>query len=299
MISENRVFLVLTLKENGRSESIYMKIGYPCINLSLSCRSSQSFRLASYSEERINRTIESNLACLLEILDFNREHKLFFFRISSDLIPFASHPICRFPWQKKFKRTLKEIGNFIKRHQMRVSRSVKELLYHAEVLDLLEIDDTAKIQIHVGGVYGNKGQSIRRFIERYKDLDSKIKRRLVIENDERLFSIEDCLRIYGEIKIPIVFDVFHFKCNNSGESIREAVSLVCSTWLMKDGLPIMDYSSQEKGKRIGTHAKTIHINDFKRFIKETEGFQFDIMFEIKDKERSAMKALKIINQLIS
>jgi UV DNA damage endonuclease len=178
-------------------------------------------------------------------------------------------------------------------------RSVKELLYHAEVLDLLEIDDTAKIQIHVGGVYGNKGQSIRRFIERYKDLDSKIKRRLVIENDERLFSIEDCLRIYGEIKIPIVFDVFHFKCNNSGESIREAVSLVCSTWLMKDGLPIMDYSSQEKGKRIGTHAKTIHINDFKRFIKETEGFQFDIMFEIKDKERSAMKALKIINQLIS
>jgi UV DNA damage endonuclease len=293
-----------------------MKIGYPCINLSLPCRSSQSFRLASYSEERIDRTIGSNLACLLEILDFNRKHELFFFRISSDLIPFASHSICRFPWQKRYKRTFKEIGNFIKGHQMRVSmhpdqfiiinspdkkifqRSVKELLYHAEVLDLLEIDDTAKIQIHVGGAYGNKRQSIRRFIERYTLLDSKIKRRLVIENDERLFNIEDCLRIHGEIKIPIVFDVFHFKVNNSGESIRGSLSQVCSTWSGKDGLPIVDYSSQEKGKKIGTHAKTIDINDFRRFIKETEGLQFDIMCEIKDKERSVLKALKLINQLL-
>lgn len=294
-----------------------MKVGYPCINLSLSCRSSQNFRLASYSEERIHTTIASNLACLLEILDFNHQKELFFFRISSDLIPFASHPICKFPWQKTFKTTFKEVGNFIKRHQMRVSmhpdqfiiinsldnkifqRSVEELRYHAEVLDLLEIDDTAKIQIHIGGVYGNKIQSIKRFIERYKQLDIKIKRRLVIENDERLFSIEDCLKIHGEIKIPVVFDVFHFKCNNSGENIRDAVSQVCSTWLGKDGLPIVDYSSQEKGKRIGTHAKTIHINDFKRFIKETEGLQFDIMCEIKDKERSAMKALKLVNHFLS
>jgi len=254
---------------------------------------------------------------LRKIFVFNSDHELLFFRISSDLIPFASHPICRFPWQKKYKRTFKEIGNFIKRQQMRVSmhpgqfiiinspdkeifqRSAKELLYHAEVLDLLEIDDTAKIQIHVGGAYGDKKQSIRRFIQRYKHLDSKIKRRLVIENDDRLFNIEDCLGIHKEIKIPIVFDVFHFQCNNSGQSIREAVSQVCSTWAEKDGLPIVDYSSQEKGKRIGTHAKTIRTGDFKRFIKETEGLQFDIMCEIKDKEKSALRALKLINQIIS
>ena len=99
----------------AKSESIHMKIGYPCINLYLPCRSSRSFRLASYSEERMNRTIESNLACLSEIFVFNRDHELLFFRISSDLIPFASHPICRFPWQKKYKRRFKEIGNFIKR----------------------------------------------------------------------------------------------------------------------------------------------------------------------------------------
>jgi UV DNA damage endonuclease len=172
------------------------------------------------------RTVESNLACLLETLEFNRKHELFFFRISSDLIPFASHPVCEFPWQKVHKKTFREIGDFIKKHQMRVSmhpdqfilinsldkeifqRSVKELLYHAEVLDLSGVDETAKIQIHVGGVYGNKGQGIKRFIERYKRLADRIKRRLVIENDDRLYNVEDCLEIHEEIKIPVVFDVF-------------------------------------------------------------------------------------------
>jgi UV DNA damage endonuclease len=60
-------------------------------------------------------TVESNLACLLETLEFNRKHELFFFRISSDLIPFASHPVCEFPWQKVYKKTFREIGDFIKK----------------------------------------------------------------------------------------------------------------------------------------------------------------------------------------
>lgn len=292
-----------------------MKIGYPCINFSLPCRSSQGFRLTSYSEERIARTVESNLACLLEILEFNRKHELFFFRISSDLIPFASHPVCEFPWQKVHKKTFRGIGDFIIKNQMRVSmhpdqfilinspdkeifqRSVKELSYHAEVLDLLGIDETAKIQIHVGGVYGNKGQGIKRFIERYKRLADRIKRRLVIENDDRLYNVEDCLQIHEEIKIPVVFDVFHFRCNNNGERVRDALSKACSTWAEKDGLPITDYSSQEKNKRIGTHARSININDFRKFIKQTEGLHFDIMCEIKDKEKSALKALNVLRRM--
>lgn len=68
-----------------------MKIGYPCINLTLNCRSSRTFRLKNYSEERLIATIENNLNCLAEILEFNYKNNIFFFRITSDLIPFASH----------------------------------------------------------------------------------------------------------------------------------------------------------------------------------------------------------------
>lgn len=262
-------------------------------------------------------TVESNLACLLKILEFNLKCQLMFFRITSDLIPFASHPICGVPWQKIFEREFKEIGDFIKKHKMRVSMhpdqfvlinspneeifqlSVRELLYHAEVLDLLGVDTKAKIQIHVGGVYGNKKKSIRRFLDRYGLLPDEIKRRLVIENDERLYSVKECLVIYRKTKIPVVFDVLHFRCNNDGESIKEAFSMTYSTWSKKDGVPIVDYSSQENKKRIGTHAKSINLNDFREFIRETGGFDFDIMFEIKDKERSAIKAASVLEKLTS
>jgi UV DNA damage endonuclease len=294
---------------------LFMKIGYPCINLSLPCRSSTTFRLKSYSAGRIEQTIENNLDCLMKILELNVEYGLLFFRISSDLVTFASHPVCTFPWQKIFGNNFQKIGVFIKKYNMRVSmhpdqfvlinsidedifhRSVKELYYHAEVLDLLTVNSSAKIQIHVGGVYGEKDKSIRRFIDRYKKLPDKITKRLVIENDDRLYSIDNCLLIHEKTNIPLVFDVFHFKCNNNGESIESAFSKAYGTWAKKDGLPIVDYSSQELGKKKGTHARSIDIGDFGHFIKETKGFDFDIMCEIKDKEKSALKASDVIRGL--
>ncbi|HEO64189.1 MAG TPA: UV DNA damage repair endonuclease UvsE, partial [Candidatus Omnitrophica bacterium] len=71
-----------------------MKIGYPCINRTLTCRGNNTFRLKSYSQKRFVKAVENNISCLLEVLKFNSEHKIFFFRISSGIIPFASHPVC-------------------------------------------------------------------------------------------------------------------------------------------------------------------------------------------------------------
>ncbi len=292
-----------------------MKIGYPCINRNLSCRSSKTFRLASYSEERMMSTIEGNLDCLQKILEFNREHDLLFFRITSDLIPFASHPVCTLPWQRTFKKTFQAIGDFINKHDMRVSmhpdqfvlinsldedifqRSVAELIYHAEVLDLLGADSTAKIQIHVGGIYGNKRESMNRFVKRFYLLPDPVKKRLVIENDERLYSVNDCLQIHRDTNLPLVFDVFHFNCYNHGEDLKDVFAEVCHTWSSTDGLPITDYSSQEKTKRKGSHAQTINLKNFRNFIDKTKGMDFDIMCEIKDKEKSALKALRILKTM--
>ena len=54
-----------------------------------------------------------------------------------------------------------------------VANSVKELIYHSSILDLMGLNSTAKIQIHVGGVYGDKINAIKTFEKNYKVLLSQ------------------------------------------------------------------------------------------------------------------------------
>ena len=289
-----------------------IKIGYPCINNSVACTTNSRFILKNYSRKRFLETTRKNLECLVKILDFNIKNNLLFFRISSDIIPFASHPICKINWRKEFKNIFEQIGNFINKNKIRISmhpdqfvvlntdnkkilkNSIRELIYHCELLDALNLDETAKVQIHVGGVYGNKDLSIKRFILNYKRLPEIIKRRLVIENDDRNYSVKDCLRIHQEISIPIVFDNLHHEVLNNGEDTQEAMLLCFKSWSKKDGVPMIDYSQQEKGKKPGTHSKTINIRKFKSFIEKVKDLNFDIMLEIKDKEKSALKVVKFL-----
>ena len=291
-----------------------MKLGYPCINRHIGCTASSTFRLASYSEEKLTRTVQNNLDCLVKILHYNLKNELLFFRISSDIVPFASHPVCTFDWVGHFRKDLKSIGRFIRKNHIRISmhpdqfvlinalkediveRSVKELEYHCALLDEMQLERSAKIQIHVGGVYGDKGKAIERFVDRYHSLSPSLKRRLVVENDDRLFSLKDCLSLHRKIDIPVLFDSFHHQCLNHGETVRQGLAMAAETWQKDDGVPMVDYSSQQRGHRIGTHARTIDVSDFTRVLGQTHGLDVDIMLEIKDKEKSALKALKVLKE---
>lgn len=288
-----------------------MRIGYPCINRTIGCKADSTFRLKSYSEDRLKQTVSLNLECLEKILLFNYSKGILFFRITSDLVPFASHPVCKFDWQSYFKSRFSGVGAFIRAKKMRISmhpnqftlinsvdkstfeRSAKELVYHAEVLDLLGLDATAKIQIHVGGVYNDRAGSIRRFIDRYGSLPELVLRRLVLENDEK-YSLRDCLFISRETGVPILFDKFHHEILNSSECIRDSIGLTSATWIpARDGIPMVDYSSQMAGERCGRHADSLDENDFSAFLYSTKDYDFDLMLELKDKEASALRALRL------
>jgi UV DNA damage endonuclease len=288
-----------------------MRIGYPCMNRSVGCTASRTFRLLSYTDDRLRDTVRENLACLTKILAYNESHNLLFFRITSDLVPFASHPACTFPWQEYFSAEFEQIGGYIREHGFRISmhpdqfvllnaldhevlrRSIAELAYQVQVLDLMMLDNSAKVQIHVGGIYGNKKASIDRFIEQYHLLDPVIRHRLVIENDDRLYTISDCLSIHEQTGIPVIMDSFHHALMNNGVGFADLLKPVRQTWKRADGIPMVDYSSQEAGKRVGAHAEHLVADDFRQFLATTRHADFDIMLEIKDKERSALEALGI------
>jgi UV damage endonuclease UvdE len=171
-----------------------MKIGYPCINTSVECRGNRTFRLATYSEEKLIKTAGSNIDCLKSILSYNISHGILFFRISSDIIPFASHPVMDSDWQDYFRSDLEEAGEIVKSSGMRismhpdqfivlnspreevVSRSIAELEYHADLLNLMCLDASAKVQLHAGGRYGDPESAKNRFVSVYRErLPEKVK----------------------------------------------------------------------------------------------------------------------------
>jgi len=288
-----------------------VKIGYPCINHSVACRGNRTFRLASYSDANLISIVGRNLACLRTILEYNAAYDILFFRITSDLVPFASHPVCIFDWREYFASEFRAIGEFIRTYEMRISmhpdqfvlinaldedivqRSVRELEYHASVLDLMGLDTSAKIQIHIGGVYGNRSGSLERFVRNYGGLPRSVKRRLVIENDDRNFAVTDCISVSGQTGIPVLFDVFHHELNGAGDPLDEVLSSVASRWKKDDGIPMVDYSSQEPGGRRGAHAARLDPDHFRAFLELSRPFDFDVMLEIKEKERAAIKAFEI------
>lgn len=294
-----------------------MRIGYPCINRSLECRGARTFRLRSFSPERFRQTLAGNLDCLLQTLEWNAARGIRFFRITSDLVPFASHPVCYVDWAREFRAGFESVGRFIRRERIRVSMhpdqfvlvnardervfesSRRELEYHARVLDLLGLPKSAKIQVHLGGVYGDKPASLVRFVERWHELPAAVRRRLVVENDDRLYTAADCREVSRRTGMPVVLDALHHRLNPDGDSLAVALKKCAATWRRADGVPMVDYSSQQPGGRRGTHAEHLNSRDFSRFLKATAGQDFDLMLEIKDKERSALAALEFVGRRLA
>ena len=267
-------------------------------------------------------TVWQNLCCLTEILRYTAENGMLFFRVGSGLIPFASHPILDVDWVSEYSDKLIELGEYCMNNNLRLSfhpdqfclinaideelieRSIWELEWHCQFFDAMKLDDTHKVQIHVGGVYGNKQHALDRWCHVYNNrLSEQIKRRLVIENDDKLFTVRDCLYIHEHSKlggingcgVPILFDNLHHACLHNNESMTDALQSCLHTWTARDGIPLTDYSTQDTNKlnKLGAHTEVIDDIHFQSYIQHTTHLQFDIMLEIKGKERSALLALPI------
>jgi UV DNA damage endonuclease len=292
------------------------RIGYACINTSIEASTNKTCRLSNCTDTRLRELIKSNLDGLYKIFCWNKDHNIFLFRISSEIIPFASHEINKINWQQEFDEELKQIGNYIKANNMRVSmhpgqfvninsinadtikNSINELAWHAKFLDSLRLDNTHRLIFHTGGVYGDKKSAIKRFIKEYNNLPKNIKNRLSLENDDKSYTIADVLSISDQISIPVVFDNLHHQVKNSGNSIdtdiENILKLCFQTWSEESGIPKIHYSTQKPNARAGTHADSINLDEFLEFYLKYKNFDFDIMFETKDKEKSVLNALKKI-----
>jgi len=291
-----------------------MNIGYACLAIAVQGSDLRRCTLKNANEERLLELIGHNLSCLEKTIEYNAFHGIGLFRISSDLIPFGSSLSSKLPWETIYRRQLTDIAGKIGRVGMRVSmhpgqytvlnspdgsvaaRAAEDLRYHARVLDALGLSPEHKLVLHLGGAYGEKRQAISRFLSRYRDLDPSVRRRLVLENDDSLFTIRDVLDA-SEGEIPVVFDTLHHAVHPSGQGMTDEawIRLCGATWKRRDGRQKIHYSQQNPHKRAGAHSDTLEVDVFVGFCRRIEGNDLDIMLEVKDKNISALKCIHCVS----
>ena len=286
-----------------------MSIGYACLNIGTPNTNIRSVMQRNATPEKLTEVTAHNLAALEKMIDYNRKNGIKLFRISSDLIPFGSSPVNALPWWDIHAEAFQHIGAKIRKSGIRVSfhpgqytvlnspdedvvaRAILDLAYHAKMLECLGVDNQHKIVLHVGGIYGDKKEALERFEQNFRRLPEAVQNRLIIENDDRLYNIEEVLELAHRLQIPAVYDNLHHAINPppSGGTDPYWIAEAKKTWKAADGNQKIHYSQQAPGKRPGAHIDTIDLKTFLTFHEQLEDKQIDIMLEVKDKNLSAIK----------
>lgn len=296
-----------------------MAIGYACLPLGISQRTNHGFQAKNYSEENFISAVIKNLDALKLILKYNFTKNIKLFRISSDVIPFGGHLKMNFDWRNMFQDKLIEIQELVNNLGIRVSmhpgqytvlnspklevvkNALHDIEYHNLFLESIGQDFSSKIIIHTGGTYQNKDKALEQFITNFSYLSESAKKRVVLENDDKSFSIYDVLKICRKVSIPAVFDIYHHQLNNSKIEIPifELLTEVKNTWKKPDGKIKVHYSEPSEEKKIGSHGKTVIVKKFLNFYDQIKDIDPDIMLEVKDKDLSAIKVISCLKQKIS
>lgn len=284
-----------------------MRIGYPCVSRLTGRTTNHETILRAATPEKLRALTRQNLADLREILRHNLAHGWLLFRIGSSVVPFASHPVNALDWQAEFEQDLTEIGAFARNNGMRLSfhpgqytvlnspdpqtvrRAIEEIAYSAAFLDALGMDTASKIVIHLGGIYGDKPAALARFVETVTALGDSLRRRLVIENDERSYTPADALWVSARTALPVVFDNLHYAANPGPGQLDDLLEQIFATWKPEDGVPKVHFSSQAPGGRIGHHADYADPDEFQAWrLRWAQFGDFDLMLEAKAKDEALL-----------
>ncbi|WP_460636453.1 UV DNA damage repair endonuclease UvsE [Larkinella harenae] len=286
-----------------------LNMGYACINLSLQARKITTTRgmiKKTFTERGIAYASElalKNTLDLLTIVDWNIEHGFGLFRISSELFPWASeYRIADLPDFPAIRATLEEIGrrpirltthpgpfNHLAGQEKVLANTIKDLEYQSELFDLMGLKPSHwnKINIHVGGTYGDKAATMGRFAQNFQLLSKNLRARLTVENDDRpsLYTVADLVSLHEVTGIPIVFDYFHHSLNPGEQTEEEAFLAAYATW---DVRPVFHYSDSRQNREDPRARREAHADWLYSTVK-TYGKEVDIVFESKMKELAVMR----------
>ena len=305
-----------------------MNLGYACINKTLS-EQSKKHRITT-NRTMVRKTFQTkglpyaselflqNSLDLQKILHWNLMHNIKFFRVSSQIVSWASeYPLPSLPGYSEIEEVLFDCGLFAEEHGIRitthpdhfvklaspkedvVANAIRDLEIHGEIFDLLCLPRSpyAKINIHVGAAYGDKPFALDNFCRNFDRLPDSVKSRLTVENDDRpsLYSVKDLYEsVYKRLGTPIVFDYHHHKFNTGGLSEQEALELAMSTW--GDVKPVVHYSQSRSIEHNDPKIKDNAHSDSYWTPVNSYGHDIDVMLECKHKELGLFAMRKLLSE---
>lgn len=300
------------------------RFGYCCINLTLGegkglnrITTNRSMVKKTFEEKGISFASETallNCLDLVKIISWNNEMGIRMYRMSSDIFPwYSEYEFHDLPHFGEIKTVLAEAGSIAKHGDQRITfhpspysvlasqkqdvviKAVKDLRQHAEIMDLMGLDQTHfyPINVHVYTSQPTKEEAASRFCENFQMLPESVKKRLVVENDDKKsgFTPSELYElVFKKIGVPLTYDYLHHKCNPSDLSEQEALDLCIKTW-PKEISPIVHYSDSKKQWEDSSTKDLAHSDWIYEKVKNY-GYDFSIEFEVKMKEKALLKYLK-------
>ena len=295
------------------------QLGYACINMTLSKDGISANRrmirrtFDAKGIEYCSELILENLRALTKIVSWNNRNGIKVYRMSSDMFPWMSeYELSELPDYDKICNLLTGIGKLAMDNNQRLSfhpgqfcvlasptekvvvNALNELNKSAQIMDLMGLPKSpaAKINIHVGGAYGDKDSALERFCKNFKRLQPSAQARLTVENDDKgnMYSVRDLYYgVYGIVGIPIVFDYHHHKFCTADMTEEQALKLAAKTW--PNGIKQCTHYSEskalhEENAKIRPQAHSDYINDY----INDYGLDIDIVVEAKAKELAVLRS---------
>lgn len=297
------------------NKPLKIQLGLCCIHTKLRAQQnifcSRTLRLSTLNdkglEELYQRALKNCHDLIAMIKHIATTDGIRVLRISSDIFPHKNNHRTEHSYTLDFaKDLLSQAGKVARKYKVRLtfhpgqynvvgtpdsdkfSQTRDDLDWQAEVLDLMGCDQDSVMVVHGGGLYGDKAQTIQRWIQQFHMLTKRVQRRLVLENCERCFNIEDCLQVSDATGIPVVFDTHHYDCYNllhpteTLQSPEYYIPKILESWSKRHIKPKFHISEQRDGSRTGCHSDLIQeIPDYLLKLNN-----IDIMVEAKLKEQA-------------
>lgn len=293
-----------------------VRLGYVAMSMELQNASpSKTMTFAQFNKladrEAAIRKLEqialTNLQNTLRLLRHNAASDIHFYRLSSRLVPLATHEdLVGWDYMKPLLEKFREIGDFVKKHEIRIDfhpdhfvllnskkeevfiNSIKNLKMHYLFLKGFGIDPTHRCVMHVGGNYKETEKSLERFVDNWGVVPRSLQKMIMLENDDTSFTLDDTLYLCEKLGIPLVFDYHHHLAHHENENWQNNWERVVQTW-EHSPLPIkMHISSPKNEKQFRHHSDFVDIDMFFRFLREIKGSvpQIDCMIEAKRKDQA-------------